>query len=403
MSGLARYAETLRVPYVARLLGVGALARLPMAMETVAVVLFVRDLDASYALAGAVAAAYTVGYAVAAPVQGRMADRYGPTLVLWPLAIAHAVAMGALVWTGLADLPGIVLVALGLAGGATVPPTGAIVRRALNQLGAQKRELLPSIFALDSFSVEMIFIGGPMVTAVLIVVASPAAALLVACGLTLVGVAGLVSMPTLSRESSTQGHEGPGLLRSPGMRTLIGCVAPVGVLFGAFQVSIIAFADDVDASWSAPWLLALLSVGGALGALAYGAFGHRYTGARALTLVACLLPFCFLPILFASSLALMVPLVVLGGALGTPLISITNQMVGDAAPPGAVTEAYSWTFMSMLVGVSAGLTLGGKLIDLGSWHTGIALAIGSAILTAVFAVSRRRTLPDVGWEALEAG
>lgn len=385
------------MPHVARLLALGAVARLSPAMELVAIVLFVRDTSDSYAIAGAVTAAYTIGYAVAAPVQGRMADHYGPARVLWPLAIGHAIAIVALIAAGLAGRSDVLLILIGLACGLVMPPTGPVVRRALAQQAAKRRDLLPSVFALDSLVIEAVFMGGPVLTAALIVVASPAAALIVACVVAIVAVAGLVVVPAIDVDESVRRSGRLGALRSPGMRTLIGCLAPLGVAFGGFQVGMVAFADDVGASASAPWLLALLSLGGAIGALVYGALGHRFASSMALACLAVLAPICFAPMILATSVLQMAFLVVLGGACLTPVISITNQIVGDVAPPDAVTEAYSWVFMAMLTGVAIGLAVGGKLVEAGNWHLGILLAIGATITVAIVAVSRRRTLPDGGW------
>ncbi|HWI21526.1 MAG TPA: MFS transporter [Baekduia sp.] len=397
MSALTRYGQAVRVPHVARLLALGAVARLSPAMELVAMVLFVRDASDSYAMAGAVTATYTIGYAVAAPVQGRMADRYGAARVLWPLAIGHTIALGALVAAGLAGSSGPVLVSLGLVAGLVMPPTGAVVRRAIAQQAARRRDLLPSVFALDALGIEFVFMSGPVLTAVLIAVASPAAALIVACGVAIAAVAGLVVVPAIEVDESVQRTGRLGALRSPGMRTLIGCLAPIGVAYGGFQVGIIAFADDVGASASAPWLLAVLSLGGAIGALVYGSLGHRFASSMALACIAVLLPVCFAPMILATSVLQMALLILLGGAFMTPVIAITNQVVGDVAPPDAVTEAYAWVFMAMLAGMSFGLAVGGRLVEAGNWHHSILLAIGATITVAVVAVSRRRTLPDVGW------
>jgi MFS family permease len=60
----------------------GILARLPIAMMTLGIVLLVSSVTGSYALAGQVSAAYVAGNALVAVPHGRLADRYGQTVVL---------------------------------------------------------------------------------------------------------------------------------------------------------------------------------------------------------------------------------------------------------------------------------------------------------------------------------
>ena len=66
----------------------GLVARLPIAMMTLGIVLLVSAQTGSYALAGEVSAAYIVGNAVVAVPQGRLVDRFGQARVLYVDAVA---------------------------------------------------------------------------------------------------------------------------------------------------------------------------------------------------------------------------------------------------------------------------------------------------------------------------
>ena len=59
--------------------------------------------------------------------------------------------------------------------------------------------LLPTAYALDGIAIELVFVTGPLLTAAIVVVASPAVALLVACGFVLVGTVVLVAVAGLAR------------------------------------------------------------------------------------------------------------------------------------------------------------------------------------------------------------
>ncbi len=80
--GLARYRALFQRPYVRRLVLSGLLARLPMGMIGLALLLLVRENGGSYAAAGAVSGALFVATAVGAPIAGRLVDRRGQTRVL---------------------------------------------------------------------------------------------------------------------------------------------------------------------------------------------------------------------------------------------------------------------------------------------------------------------------------
>ncbi|MGE5719155.1 MAG: MFS transporter, partial [Nocardioidaceae bacterium] len=74
---LTPYRRVLAVPGARAFSLTGLVARLPISMVSLGIVILVSSSTGSYALAGGVAAAYLVGNAVFAVVQGRMVDRLG--------------------------------------------------------------------------------------------------------------------------------------------------------------------------------------------------------------------------------------------------------------------------------------------------------------------------------------
>src|ERR687897_2526356 len=103
--GLARYRALFHVPHVRRLVLSGLLARLPMGMVGLALLLLVRERGGSYAAAGAVSGAYFVATAVGAPVAGRVVDRRGQTRILLPRAVVFPGLLGAVCAMALLDAP----------------------------------------------------------------------------------------------------------------------------------------------------------------------------------------------------------------------------------------------------------------------------------------------------------
>ena len=69
------------------------------------------------------------------------------------------------------------IVAASLAAGIAFPPIGTVMRPLWPRLLSDRPELLTTAFALDAAIVELSFVSGPLLTAVIVAVASPAPAL----------------------------------------------------------------------------------------------------------------------------------------------------------------------------------------------------------------------------------
>src|SRR6516164_8174984 len=68
-------------------------ARLPLAMFSIALLVHAQQLTGSFAVAGAVSGAYAIAGAVSAPVLGRLVDRIGQTSTLVSGATVTALAL----------------------------------------------------------------------------------------------------------------------------------------------------------------------------------------------------------------------------------------------------------------------------------------------------------------------
>src|SRR4051794_41365283 len=77
MSARGRYARILRTPHVMPLMVAALVARLPIGIDSIAIVLFLRERTGSYATAGIVSAAFALGGGAGAPLSGRLIDRFG--------------------------------------------------------------------------------------------------------------------------------------------------------------------------------------------------------------------------------------------------------------------------------------------------------------------------------------
>jgi MFS family permease len=377
------------------MLALSVLARMPLGINALAIVLLVRHEGGSFALAGASAGAMAIGVGGSSPFIGRLIDRRGQREILAPLAIAHALALGVIVAVTLGHAPAAAIVGASLAGGVVFPPIGSVMRPLWPRLLVDRADLLSTAFALDSAIVELAFVAGPLLTAVIVALASPAPALAVSAVSSVVGTLWLTSMaPSRSfrpipRDPS---RHFLGALTSPGVRMLVLTTLPVGFCFGAVEVTFPAFCEDVASRGDAGLLLAVWSLGSAAGGIAYGARNWTLPAFRRYPRCAAALPLGFLPLALPGSVALMAPFAFLSGISIAPLLSTGNQVVGEIAPEGTVTEAYTWPITALVVGISAGNASAGAIAGAAGWRESFLIAAGAALLGATLAIGQRRTL-----------
>jgi MFS family permease len=392
-----RYLEILRTPHVGRLFAASLLARLPIGINGLAIVLMVKAETGSFGAAGASAGALALGTGLGAPLTARLIDALGPRTLLG-LAAAGAAALLALVGLTRAGAPTILLVVTAFVAGGSFPPTSSVLRAQYPRLFGDRPALLQGAFALDSVLTESIFTVAPLLTAALVVVFEPAAAILLSAAAIGVGTTALVAaLPAGGAPAADEPAPGRlGALAAPGIRTLVASMLPVGFAFGALEVALPAFADHEGQPELAGVLIAVWSLGSVAGGLTYGARPRRGSLASVHLRVALLLPLSFLPMALATSPATMALLVVPAGVLIAPLIATRNELAGAVAPEGARTEAYTWPLTSLVGGIALGAAASGALADATSWQTAVLVAAAAAALGAAVSAGRRATLAPAG-------
>lgn len=396
MAARERYARVLRAPHARALLISEVPARLPLGINGLAIVLFMREHADSYASAGAVAAGFGGAIGLTSPVIGRLIDRRGLRQVVVPLAVVHALAMLGLVVAGVSGAPVWACALCAVVAGGFLPPLGSITRSLWPRiLGDDAEELLSTALALEGVLIEMVFTAGPLLTAAIAAAADPGIALVLSPVLLLSGL-GLYLMQPPVRSWEISAHAGShgalGALRSAGLRTLVLVTVPMGFCFGAVEVTLPAFSDHAGARDLAGVLVALWSVGSAIGGLAYGARSWIGPTGRRYARLAALLPIGYLPLAAAGSIPVMGVLAVVAGLCIAPTLTAGNQIAGDVAPPGAETEAFTWPTMSLVVGIAAGNWTAGAIVEAAGWRTAFLASAAGAGVAALLAATRWRTL-----------
>lgn len=393
------YLRLLRVPHLRTLLIAAIVGRLPIGINPLALVLFIRDERGDYGTAGLVAGALALGSGLLAPLAGRAVDRFSLS-VLVPIACGHAVGIVGVVLLAPTAVPVVVLCLVAFLAGSLLPPVTSVLRVLYPSLLRGREELLPSAFALDAVATDMIFAVGPLIVAGVMAIASPQAALLVSPFVVVGGCATFAALVpaeiradrAAAASASSRGDGWRlGALGNPGIRILAVTMLPLGVSFGALEVMIPAFTRDHHSAGSAGILLAVWSVASAAGGFAYGIIerGRAVVVHGALVVV---LALTTAPVLFATSPVVLGLMLVAAGLPVGPIVATRNQLAGALAPRGVETEAYTWVLTAMVAGIAAGAAIAGVLIDASGWRAATAAGVVAALLGGVGTLAGHRTL-----------
>lgn len=408
--GLTSYLRLLghppaRSPFLAILIG-----RLSIAMAPIGILLLIQGARGTYSLAGVVTGAYAVGSALGTPVWGRLMDRFGQVRVLVPTAAVSAALLAGLAFAGVGTAPPAVLVVLAVLAGVSYPPITPALRSAWRVIFLDQ-ESRRVAFALDATSVELIFVGGPLLLSLLLAVTPPVVPLLVTAGTLAAGTlaycrtdAARLSVPGRPALPAPGEHEGPGraggrrsAVTAPGVVALLLVMATLSVGFGQLDTSMAATAGVLLGDTDRVGLLFTAIAGGsAAGGLVYGARRWSFDERRAvpvlLTAFAVLLAaMAVLMTLPVVPLWALFPLLSCTGATIAPTLIMQQNLLDQLSPAHRLNEAQSFLSASNTTGAALGTALAGLVIDsqgLGSSYAGAAVFAAAAALVAV--TSRRR-------------
>ncbi|MGW4445639.1 MFS transporter [Streptomyces sp. NPDC004682] len=390
------YLEILRARHAMRLLTGTLVGRLPNAVASVALLLFVRAEGGSYSLAGALAAVYGVANAVGQPLLGRLVDVHGQPRVQLPAAVLSALAMAGFAFVGIGPLP-LAYVLVAASGLFTPPLEGGL--RALWPSVLRREDQVHTAYALDAVAQEVMFTAGPLLVTLCVSLWSERVALLVLNGLGVLGALSVVlSRPSRQWRSEPREAHWLGALRSPGLLALLAAFLFVGIAMGSIAVAAVSYADGHGGDAVYGWMMAGVGLGALVGGTVYGA--RRWAGApeRRLRVLVALLAVCYVPLTLMPGPAWMVLLSVLAGVFLAPCIACAFVIVDRHAPAGTVTEAFSWLVTTFVVGASVGTGLAGPVVEAGGALWGFALpgVAGAVSLLVLLATGRVLTGPAVG-------
>jgi predicted MFS family arabinose efflux permease len=395
---LHRYAAVLRTPGALQFAIPGVIGRMPMGMLSIAQVMLIVSVTGRYATAGVVSAAGAVLFAVVTPRIGRLADRHGQARVLRPLAVIFAAATAAFAGCAVGHAPDWALIVTGALSRATMPALGPMVRSRWSELLRGGGIALDAAFSLEGIADEVIFIAAPVLVVALVTGVRPVSGLLATLALSLCGVVGL-TRHRASEPPVRGGARGGGtVLRSPGLRVLIGMHVCLGALFVAVDLATIAFAQEHGASALAGPLLALYGLGSAIAGVWYGARHWRAPETARLRAAYAATA------LGVGPLAVMPGMAAIAAGIFAAGLGISATLVSSYSIAARVvaadrrTEGMSWLTTAAATGTAIGAPLAGRLVDAHGAAAGYLFALTAGLVGLALLASRSRDLKPAGAE-----
>ncbi|MFB9775781.1 MFS transporter [Brevibacterium otitidis] len=387
------YQEIFSLPGALKFSLAGLIARFPIAILGLGVVLFIQGVLGTYALAGLVAAVFMLVQAVSNPIIARLVDIYGQARVMLPIVGIHIIGLiGLLLAVFQGWWIGFVFIFAGISG-ATVGSLGSLVRARWNAIITSRKQL-DTAFSWESVADEMLFVTGPMIVTFLATVIYPAAGIIASMVTTVVGSALFYSQK--STEPIPQPHQRGAargkVLSNFGIFVVVIAHAVLGVKFGALDIIAVAFAEEAGHKPMAGVLVSAMALGSLLAGIFYGVRTWKAPVQRRLAIALSCLAALTWPMLLASSmLAFGVTIFTVGLALAPSLIAAAS-VIQELAPPHRLTEALAWIGTSLGLGVAIGSAISGVVIDTLGAREALILPAVCATLAALLAIAFNRQM-----------
>ena len=351
----------MRKPHALSTVGFGALGRIPMAMNTVAIVFLVSDVRDSFALAGLTSAFYTMSGAIFSPRVGKLADQYGTRSVLLPVTAINAVATLGLLY--FVDHSTIGLLALASLCGATFPNIGSYTRTRWSRSIDDRKEL-GSALSLESVFDETAFVVGPALAGFLLSLYGSHSPLLAGIVFLVIGGVGL-ALTSTDHGGFARVHDDHtrGILAIPYVKSLLVSLIALGLLFGSNFVVIIAVAKEAGRVSEGGLWVGLYPIGSTISGFIYGFIHWKISSSIRYTVSLAVMTVCTSVILFFLDLDTIVFWIIISGvAIGPALIS-ANAYMKELVPLSRLNEAFAFVSAALSIGITIGSTSAGLIVE----------------------------------------
>jgi len=383
---VSTYWILLKTPGVARVIGAQLTARFPFGMLSLAFLIHIERIFASYGAAGLVLGAMSIGQAVAGPLTSRLMGRWGmrPVIILTLTVCATSIVLMALVPMSIVSL-----MLVGLVAGLSTPPIQPAVRTIYPKI-VNSRQLTP-LFSLDASAQEIIWVLGPVIATFVAIQVNSVAGILLAAMFLIGGGVWFVALPEVGRVRIPRSRRKLGVvLKKP--EVLLSTVVGFMLVAACASVEAGVVATFGHGSADSGWVLGIFAVGSLIGGLA---LGHAPIGPWALAtrmlIVTIGLALASLWLTFWWLAAALL----LAGVGIAPAFAVLFGIVSASVKFSDTAEAYGWIGTGQLIGAALGSAIAGFGIDHFGPVSAIYVAAGFAALGSLIPGLGRRWHPDL--------
>ena len=374
----------------------GFIARLPVSMVGIGILMYVEAERGSYTIAGAVSGSISIASAIGGPLSSRLVDKLGQHRVL-PIQILLIVLCSmALVVLIPSDVPAPYLFIFSIGSGLAYPSIGALVRSRWTALLVSGPVLLTA-FSIESIIDELIFIVGPTIAATTSVKFHPAAPQIIAMCLLTGGGLWLASMrstePPINKH---QGKHGKPVILQNGLIYMWGVHIAIGMFFGAVETSIIDFTKLAGQPIYGGIVMAVWAFGSLLGGFVYGGLHFKSALHNQLIVVTLLLVPATVAMIFVESILMLALLSIAAGIGISPLLIASAAITQRRSPLGRTTEAIASMYAGISLGFAFAAAMAGWLIDNRGTSYSFALGAFATLFTlAITLIGRNKFSSEI--------
>lgn len=370
------YAQLLADRSVRALFIAAFFARIPMMAAPLVFTLYVvDDLDGTYAQAGVIAAATTLGAAIGSPWRGRLIDRLGMRRAILPSIVAVGLlyplaTLSTYVW----------LIPISMLMGLFLIPVFSIVRLSLSVMVEERQRR--TAFSADSIVAEASFIIGPA-AGVLVVTQAGADVALYAVGACEV-LAGLIFLklnpPTRSQPKANAVPDEPAaktpFMSAPVVFLFLISGGTMATLVGT-DLGIIAELRELDRVDAIGFTYGLWGLSSLLGGLVYGSLNRSIRP----TYLLLALGLTTIPVGLGGEVWSLSLWVIPTGFLCAPTMTAAAEWIAKLVPEERRGEAMGWQGTAFTIGGAASSPIIGAAIDgISAWG---GFVVGGLIATAI--------------------
>lgn len=369
------YFTLFRTPGALRFSIPGVIARMPISMDSLALIFIVISVTDSYALAGALSATASVVMAVATPHWSRVADRIGQSKMLARVIPIKVIGLSLFTVLVLQEAPTWTWFAMIILAESMSVNTGGLVRRRwLHILSPDKtttaedeqdRHLVNTAYSFEALMDEVVFILGPIIVTACATSIAPAAGIIsgiifLSIGMPLFAIAKSTEPPATPKRI-VDPH--PAVIRNKRVQAVVVATTLLGGFFGSIAIVTVAFAESRGFESLSGLLLAIWAAGSAVAAIINGTIKWKATSAARFLIFLFALTLLSIPMLFANSMTWLAVALFFNGFAIAPLVINAYGVAEGAVPPEQITETLTWVVAGMPMGGAISSALSGQIID----------------------------------------